>query len=302
MDRERKSFEIEFKELKEDGSFTGLASTYGNTDAMGDVVEKGAFTKTIAERAGEVPLLWTHKTDEPVGLGTLEDTDDGIQLTGKLELELPTARKVHTLVKKGIVRGLSIGFETIQAKTIKGIRHLRELKLWEVSFVLFPANPQAQITAVKDFNEELDRRRTLSAIGQSFMALEDAFYDAVWNSDLDGDEKVASIDTDIDQFHTAVMEALPAWLDLLGLKGLVERGRKAGRRISGATQDRIKSAIGELQALLEEEADTDDKSAVTSEPSAADTHSEPDSTDAFHSDSLAKFRTTLVESLRDIAA
>jgi hypothetical protein len=42
----------------------------------------------------------------------------------------PTAQKAHTFVKAGIVKGLSIGYDTIQATYDGDVRHLTEFKLW----------------------------------------------------------------------------------------------------------------------------------------------------------------------------
>ena len=37
------------KESSPNGEFTGLASTFGNVDLGGDIVMRGAFTKTLRE-------------------------------------------------------------------------------------------------------------------------------------------------------------------------------------------------------------------------------------------------------------
>src|SRR6266566_5269881 len=59
---------LQIKSLDEAGRFVGLASTYGNVDLGGDVVEPGAFQKTITDRGGEVPLLFAHDSRQPIGL------------------------------------------------------------------------------------------------------------------------------------------------------------------------------------------------------------------------------------------
>ena len=47
---ERKTFEFEIKELSEEGQFTGYLSTFGNVDAGDDMIEPGAFKKTLREK------------------------------------------------------------------------------------------------------------------------------------------------------------------------------------------------------------------------------------------------------------
>lgn len=147
-----KAFKFSIKTLGDDGTFVGQASVYGNVDLGGDIVEKGAFTRTLTNKGGEVPILWQHDTREPIGLGKLADSDHGLQIDGALVLESPVAQKSYALLKKGVLRGLSIGYEVMKGgeKMIDGIRHLTELKLWEVSLVTFPMNELALVSGVKD--------------------------------------------------------------------------------------------------------------------------------------------------------
>jgi HK97 family phage prohead protease len=145
----QKNFRFELKTLTEQGSFEGLAAVYGNVDLGGDVVEPGAFSKTLIDKNGEVPILWQHDSREPIGLGKLSDSREGLVVKGELALESPVAQKAYGLLKRGVLRGLSIGYDDIKSKMVDGVRRLSELKLWEISLVTFPMNPAAQVTAVK---------------------------------------------------------------------------------------------------------------------------------------------------------
>lgn len=147
--RETKDFRFEVKELTEAGQFTGYASVYGVVDQQGDIVEKGAFTKTIKEKGAQVPILWQHNTDEPIGMGALTDTESGLMINGQLELDLPEAAKTYVRLKKGLAKGLSIGYRVITDTLKDGKRLLKEIKLYEVSLVLIPANELAVVTSVK---------------------------------------------------------------------------------------------------------------------------------------------------------
>jgi len=144
-----KKFKFEIKEMLEDGTFTGVASMYGNLDLGGDIVEKGAFTKTLQEKT-TVPILWCHKTDMPIGIGELQDTESGLIINGKLNLEVEKAKEAYALIKQGAIKGLSIGYDVVKQKYEKGVRLLKELKLWEVSIVTFPMNTESTIIAVKE--------------------------------------------------------------------------------------------------------------------------------------------------------
>jgi hypothetical protein len=152
--REIKIFRLEVKDLSDTGQFTGYASVYGIVDQMGDIVEPGAFTKTIQEHGSEIPILWQHNSDEPIGIGTLSDSEHGLIISGKLELELLEGQKAYIRLKRGLAKGLSIGYRTITEAMEKGKRLLKEIKLYEVSIVVFPANELALVTSVKSEPED----------------------------------------------------------------------------------------------------------------------------------------------------
>src|SRR5580765_2183139 len=106
---------LEIKSFDESsGEFEGIAST-PTTDRMGDVVEpKGAkFTLPM-------PLLWQHRSSEPIGLVTKAKVSaDGIIVSGKVMKDLlPRISEAWTLIRAGLVRGLSIGFKPLEMESI----------------------------------------------------------------------------------------------------------------------------------------------------------------------------------------
>ena len=55
---------------------------------------------------------------------------------------------------------MSIGYETVRDRMVKGVREIIEASLWEVSLVTFPANPLARVDSVKasgDIQQEMLR-------------------------------------------------------------------------------------------------------------------------------------------------
>jgi phage head maturation protease len=58
--KEEKDFRFELKAVDADGTFVGLAAVYGNVDLGGDSIDAGAFKRTLADRGGEIKLLWQH--------------------------------------------------------------------------------------------------------------------------------------------------------------------------------------------------------------------------------------------------
>lgn len=158
---ERKAFGlIDLKAKDDTGTFSGRASVYGVVDSYGDVVMPGAFTETLTELGNKCVVLNQHSPYDSIGMALLEDAADGLHVKeGVLELELQSAREAYTRVKKGLVTGISIGYETKEETFERGIRQLRKIKLWEVSLVTFPANTHARVTGVKNYEDPLEVMR-----------------------------------------------------------------------------------------------------------------------------------------------
>ena len=57
---EFKSVKFNLESADENGEFSGYAAVFGNVDAGGDVIEKGAFAKTIAEDFDRIKILSQH--------------------------------------------------------------------------------------------------------------------------------------------------------------------------------------------------------------------------------------------------
>ena len=52
---------------EEDGNFSGYASIFGNKDLGNDIVQRGAFLKSLGKkRPKQIKMLFQHKTDEPI--------------------------------------------------------------------------------------------------------------------------------------------------------------------------------------------------------------------------------------------
>ncbi len=145
-----REFVIDVKSFDESGTFEGKLAVYGNVDLGGDLIEPGAFTKTLQEKGGRVPLLWDHNLGLPIGSLELTDTPGALMAKGSLMInDIPKAREVYALMKAGIVSGLSIGYRAIKAQGVGAVRHLREVRLYEGSLTVIPLNSEAMVTALK---------------------------------------------------------------------------------------------------------------------------------------------------------
>lgn len=158
----RKDFDLSVKAVSDAGVVEGYGSTFGGMpDSYGDVIAPGAFADTLVKhkREGTMPLmLWGHQSSElPIGNWVdMAEDGKGLWMKGEIDLEDPVGQRVHKALKRKSVRGLSIGFETIEKSTDPkrpGVTLLEKLDLWEVSVVNFPANRRATVTGVKGILE-----------------------------------------------------------------------------------------------------------------------------------------------------
>jgi uncharacterized protein len=157
---ERKSYStlgvtpnLELKLVNADeGIWEAYASTFKATpDAYGDIVDKGAFKKTIRDNFRRIRNLWNHNVDEPIGrpLAMSEDSH-GLHTKNKLSLGVQRARETRELMADGVINEVSIGYDTITDKVKDGFRHLVELRLWDISPVTYAANEEAVVLSVKN--------------------------------------------------------------------------------------------------------------------------------------------------------
>lgn len=153
---QHKTFAFKTEDVKEDGTFSGYGSVFGNLDSYRDIVEPGAFAeslRTIKAGGDPLPALWQHNPNWPIGGYTdLKEDSRGLLVSGfLLKDEVQQAREAYALMKARIVKGLSIGYyvidDTYNEKT--NITHLKVLDLREISPVTFPANTAAQVDNVK---------------------------------------------------------------------------------------------------------------------------------------------------------
>ena len=131
---------------------TGLATT-PTTDSYGDIVEPGG-----AEYKLPLPLLWMHDSKSPVGeVFAAKTKADGIEIKARiLKTDTPGALKdrlddAWESLKIGLVKGLSIGFRSIEEtfnKETGGFRFIRWA--WhELSCVTVPANGDCSVQTIR---------------------------------------------------------------------------------------------------------------------------------------------------------
>jgi HK97 family phage prohead protease len=162
--RETKTFALEIGQFDAEGrTVEGHAAVFGNIDLQGDIIYPGAFRKTLTERGPLVKFLWDHDPSEPIGrLVELREDETGLFFRGVIS-DTRRGRDVLALLRDGAVDGMSIGYEPVRGGVEfedlgngQIIRRLKEIKLWEISLVTFPANELARVDALKAASGKTD--------------------------------------------------------------------------------------------------------------------------------------------------
>jgi HK97 family phage prohead protease len=148
--------------------FTGLAAVFNSRTSIGnplrwgwyEEIASGAFTKTLDE--GDARMLIDHDTYYIVSRVSadtlrLDQGERGLAVDSDLDAELSYVGDLKANLRNGNLSGMSFGFQvvkddwsTIDVETTDGdtveaeLRVIREVKLFEVSAVTFPAYEETE--------------------------------------------------------------------------------------------------------------------------------------------------------------
>ena len=180
------SMEIKKEDVSLNGFFKGYASTFGGEpDQGGDVIAKGCFTDTLKMngRGGNgIAMLWSHDQKCPIGAWNLVREDEkGLYVEGIVEpTACPGGVPVHKVMKMGGIKGLSIGYNTVDSGDVMvgktKARELKKVNLWEISLVTFPMNTRSTVTSVKHILEARNERELEDALREAGVGRDAAKY------------------------------------------------------------------------------------------------------------------------------
>lgn len=144
-------------------TLTGYAAVFDSPSEpmpFTEYVRRGAFSKTLNDGA-DVRLLIDH-TGVPLARsksGTLfmKEDDKGLLVEADLDPKNPDAARVISAMKRGDLSQMSFAFRTIQDSWSddRSVRELREVQLYDVSVVTFPAYEQT-VAEVRSRNYSKD--------------------------------------------------------------------------------------------------------------------------------------------------
>ncbi len=157
MKTETRNFQIQKAEARDNGegkgrTLVGYAAVFNSrSEDLGgftEIIAPGAFTKTLSENR-KIKALAHHEWDQVLGAvssGTLRLGTDETGLS--VEVDPPNASYANDLVEsitRGDIDGMSFAFEPIideweyDREKDTFTRTLKEVRLFEVSFVAYPA-------------------------------------------------------------------------------------------------------------------------------------------------------------------
>lgn len=145
------------------GIVTGYFAAFNNVDLGGDLIEPGAFARTIAARgpqgADRIKFLGEHDTYQKLGKPYLLKEDDyGLYHESKVS-QTTLGKDALILVNDGVWDAFSIGYRTTTEKQVNDVNLLKELYLYEGSLVTFPMNENAILTGTKSIDIDAIERR-----------------------------------------------------------------------------------------------------------------------------------------------
>lgn len=135
------------------GIVISYPSTFNVLDDGGDIVDPGAFKRTInawgPEGKRRIKALYMHEPAWMVGKPLVMREDDvGLYVETQIT-KTRMAMDVMTLLEDEIITEESIGYDIVQKKMDNDVRHLVELKLYEYSYVAWGMNEYTPIIGVK---------------------------------------------------------------------------------------------------------------------------------------------------------
>ena len=145
------------------GIVMGYFAQFGSKDADNDVIQQGAFLKTIKENGpgsdnNRIKHLLNHTPGQPLGkIITLKEDNIGLYYESKIGTHALGVDFLK-MVDSEIINEHSIGYKTISESkksdsTIGDYNLLSELKLWEgSSLTAWGANEYTPLLGVKSFN------------------------------------------------------------------------------------------------------------------------------------------------------
>ena len=139
------------------GIVKGYGSVFGNKDSDNDIIEKGAYRRTIKNNGSRVKYLYQHDITKPIGkMKELYEDEKGLVFVSEVP-KTTFGNEVLELMKYGVIDENSVGIMPVKKDYEEdGVRIIKEAKLYEISAVTIAANDAAKILEVKGDYDNID--------------------------------------------------------------------------------------------------------------------------------------------------
>ena len=243
-------------------TFDAVAAGIGNKDAGGDVFAPGAFKRSIdgAVKAGKVKFLDAHPYKYPGVPSTkyvLGKVIGAYEKEGELVVRIfvsdtADGTDLLTKIQDGVVDALSVGYIAVQQHfeeiDEEVVRVLEEVKLMEVSAVIWGMNDRATIDALSVKEDEERKKAETKGLTYRATLNESTAQDELWKSHHTFNETLADIirDDTVEDKAPLLQKALDDYKGALStLLGLEDA------KLTGEGNEFILKANEPLFALLE---------------------------------------------------
>ena len=151
LEHKRLNFNLKFMDEDKESDvheFEAIATTFGNKDRDGDIIQAGAFDEGL--KSIDPKLLWQHDMRQPLGtISDIDVNDERITFKGSMpKADEFVAGRVMPQLRHGTL-DISIGFMMDDMEWKDEDRIITKGTLFEFSLVTIPANPRATVTDVK---------------------------------------------------------------------------------------------------------------------------------------------------------
>jgi phage head maturation protease len=175
---ERKTFPAQVVQTDEaQGIIETIFAVMGNVDDGNDIIHPGAFSKTFVERGHKVRVLDQHRTDSvmsvlgkpmelremdraqlpPALLERVPEATGGAYAKLKFLMDTPEGKGAFIRLREGALSEWSFGYDALDTDYSQAtkdgqpvtVRNLRQLKLYEISPVLFGMNSATGTVSAK---------------------------------------------------------------------------------------------------------------------------------------------------------
>ena len=149
-------------EIKQ-GIVSGYFAMFGNKDLDGDIIERGAFAKTVSERGpngkGLIKYLLDHDKYKVVAkINELEEDSKGLRYVAKIGSH-SLGQDFLKMVESGLINQHSFGFVPIkeQYDQVSKANRIKEVMMLEGSAIQFlGANPETSMIELKDMTQAIE--------------------------------------------------------------------------------------------------------------------------------------------------